>query len=208
MDFLKKLQKDNENLKVLEDNDLINDKELFKINDFEEFNPTGFVSRLLGMGDIEALLEKAKDAMTEEDAQDMGKKFLKGEFNMIDLYEQMKAMKKMGPLSKIAELIPGMGQIKMPKEALDVQQEKLENWKFIMDSCSKEELENPEIISGNRMERIAKGSGRSVKEVRELVKQYKQAKKMIKMFSGGSGGNMKNMEKMMKRMGGMKGMKF
>ena len=179
-----------------------------KINDFEEFIPTGFVSRLLGMGDIEALLEKAKDAMTEEDAQDMGKKFLKGEFNMIDLYEQMQAMKKMGPLSKIAELIPGMGQIKMPKEALDVQQEKLENWKFIMDSCSKEELENPEIISGNRMERIAKGSGRSVKEVRELVKQYKQAKKMIKMFSGGSGGNMKNMEKMMKRMGGMKGMKF
>ncbi len=176
-----------------------------KINDLEEFNPTGFVSRLLGMGDIEALLEKAKDAIDKEEAEDLGKKFLKGEFNLIDLYEQMQAMKKMGPLSKVAELIPGMGQLKLPKGALDVQQEKLEKWRYIMDSCTKEELENPEIISGNRMERIAKGSGTSVKEVREMIKQYKQSKKMVKMFSGG---NMKNMEKMMKRMGGMKGMKF
>ena len=177
-----------------------------KINDLEEFNPTGFVSRLLGMGDIEALLEKARDAVSEEDAEDMSKKFLKGEFNLVDLYDQMQAMKKMGPLSKIAELIPGMGQMKLPKEALDVQQEKLEKWKFILDSCTKEELEDPDIISGNRMERIATGSGRSVKEVRELLKQYKQSKKMVKMFSGG--GNMKNMEKMMKRMGNMKGGKF
>jgi signal recognition particle subunit SRP54 len=176
-----------------------------KINDFEEFNPTGFVSRLLGMGDIETLLEKAKEAVTEEEAEDMGKKFLKGDFNLVDLYEQMQAMKKMGPLSKIAELIPGMGQLKMPKEALEVQQEKLEKWKFIMDSCTKQELEDPDIISGNRMERIAKGSGTSVREVRELIKQYKQSKKMVKMLSGG---NMNNMDKMMKRMGKIKGMKF
>lgn len=170
-----------------------------KIQDLEEFNPKGFVSRLLGMGDIEALLEKAKDAISEEDAQDMGKKFLKGDFNLIDLYEQTQAMKKMGPLSKIAELIPGMGQLKLPKGALDVHEKKLKNWKFIMDSCSKSELEDPDLISGSRMERIAKGSGRSPKEVRELIKQYKQTKKMMKMFKGG--GNQKSMEKMMKRMG-------
>ena len=174
-----------------------------KINDLEEFNPEGFVSRLLGMGDIEALLEKAKEAITEEEAQDMGKKFLKGEFNLIDLYEQMQAMKKMGPLSKLVELVPGMGQLKLPKEMLEVQQGKLEKWRHIMDSCTKEELEDPEIISGDRVERIAKGSGVSVKEVRELIKQYRQSKKMMKMFKGGS---MKSMEKMMKKFSGGKGM--
>jgi signal recognition particle subunit SRP54 len=171
-----------------------------KINDLEEFNPKGFVSRLLGMGDIEALLEKAKDAISEEDAQDMGKKFLKGEFNLLDLYDQMQAMNKMGPLSKVMELVPGMGQLKLPKNALQVQEGKLKKWKYIMNSCTKKELEGPDIISGERMERIANGSGTKVKEVRELVKQYRQAKKMMKMFKGG--GSQKNMEKMMKRMGG------
>ena len=172
-----------------------------KINDFEEFNPQGFVSRLLGMGDIEALLNKAQDAISEEEALDMSKKFLKGEFNLIDLYEQMQAMKKMGTLSKIMELVPGMGQLKMPKEMLDVQQGKLEKWRYIMDSCTKEELEDPEIISGTRIDRIVKGSGVSTHDVRELIKQYRQSKKLMKMFKGG-----KNLDKLMKRMPGMKGM--
>ncbi len=169
-----------------------------KIKDLEEFKPEGFVSRLLGMGDIETLLEKAKEAISEEDAKDMSKKFLKGEFNLIDLYDQMQAMQKMGPLSKVMELVPGMGQLKLPKEAIEVQQEKLKKWRFIMDSCTKEELEDPEIISSERIERIARGSGTSAKEVRELLKQYRQSKKMMKMLKGGSP---KNMEKMMKRMG-------
>ena len=170
-----------------------------KINDLEEFDPEGFVSRLLGMGDIKLLLEKAKDVISEEDAKDLGKKFLKGEFNLIDLYEQMETMKKMGPLSKIAELIPGMGQLKIPKEAMNVQEGKLKKWRFIMDSCTKEELEEPDIISSTRIDRIAKGSGTNPKDIRELLKQYKQSKKMMKMFKGGK---MKNMEKMMKKMGG------
>jgi signal recognition particle subunit SRP54 len=174
-----------------------------KIADLEEFNPKNFVSRLLGMGDIETLLEKAREAISEEEAMDMSKKFLKGDFNLIDLYEQMQAMKKMGPISKIMELVPGMGQLKMPKEMLDVQQEKLDRWRYIMDSCTKEELEDPELISGTRIERIAKGSGVPTKEVRELIKQYRQSKKLMKMFKGG---NMKNMEQMMKKMPGMKGM--
>ena len=174
-----------------------------KINDLEEFNPKGFVSRLLGMGDIEALLEKAKDAISEETAEDMSKKILKGEFNLIDLYEQMQAMRKMGPLTKIMELLPGMGQLKLPKDALEVQEGKLEKWRYIMDSCTKDELEDPELISGTRIDRIARGSGISAKEIRELIKQYRQAKKMMRMFKGGS---MKNMEKMMKRMPGMKGL--
>lgn len=170
-----------------------------KIDDLEQFNPKGFVGRLLGMGDIEALLEKAKEAIKEEDAKDLSKKLLKGEFNLIDLYEQMEAMKKMGPLSKVMEMIPGMGQLKLPKELLNVQEKKLKNWRFIMDSCTKEELEEPEIINLGRIERIAKGAGRNVSEVRELLKQYKQSKKMMKLFKG------KDPEKMMKKIGGLKG---
>ncbi|MBS3128024.1 signal recognition particle protein Srp54 [Candidatus Woesearchaeota archaeon] len=174
-----------------------------KIDDLESFNPQGFVGRLLGMGDLEALLEKAKEAMNEEDAEDMSKRFLKGEFTLIDLYDQMQAMKKMGPLAKVMEMIPGMGQMNIPKELLQNQEVKLETWKYLLDSCTREELENADILDNNRIERIAKGSGRSILEVRELLKQYKQAKKMAKLLKG------QDPDKMMKNMqkgGGLKGL--
>ncbi|MBI1969647.1 signal recognition particle protein, partial [Candidatus Woesearchaeota archaeon] len=176
-----------------------------KIDDFEVFKPKNFVGRLLGMGDIEALLEKAKEAITEEEAQDLSKKLLKGEFNLIDLYEQMQAMRKMGPLSKVMEMIPGLGQIQLPKEMLNVQEEKLEKWKHAMASMTKKELEDPEILTSTRIDRIAKGSGVSASEVRELVKQYRMGKKMVKMLKGGRG-----MEQMMKKLqkGQLKGVKF
>jgi len=171
-----------------------------KVDDMEQFNPPGFVGRLLGMGDLEALLEKAKESMqmTEEEAEDLGKRFLKGEFNLIDLYEQMQAMKSMGSLSKIAEMIPGFGQLKLPKEMLDVQEGKLEKWRYAMDSFTKEELEDPDIVDANRIERIAKGSGVSSGEVRELLKQYRQSKKLVKMFKGSKG----DISKFMKKFGG------
>ena len=155
-----------------------------KIPDIEEFRPEGFVGRLLGMGDLEALLEKAKEAITEEEAQDMGRKFLKGEFNLIDLYEQMSALKKMGPIGKVMEMIPGMGQVKLPKEALQVQEKKLEVWRYIMNSMTKDELEDPEVITSSRVERIAKGAGTNAQEVRGLLKQYRQSKKLVKMMKG------------------------
>ena len=158
-----------------------------KIEDLEEFNPKGFVSRLLGMGDLEALLEKTKEAITEEQAKDLGKRFLKGEFNFIDLYEQMEAMSKMGPLSKIVELIPGFGSLNLPKEALQVQEDKLKRWKFALQSMTKEELENPDILDSNRIQRISKGSGVTASEVRDLIKQYKQSKKLIKLMKGSEG---------------------
>ncbi len=174
-----------------------------KIGDIEEFRPKGFVGRLLGMGDLEALLDKAKDAMTEEDAQDLGKRILKGDFNLIDLYEQMQAMKKMGSLSKIVEMVPGMGQLKLPKDVLNVQEEKLKKWRLAMDSCTRDELENPDIVDRSRIERIAHGSGIPTSDVRELLKQYRMSKKVVKMFKGNSS---KGMERMMKKMGGLKGM--
>ncbi|MDP2749499.1 MAG: signal recognition particle protein Srp54 [Nanoarchaeota archaeon] len=168
-----------------------------KVDDLEEFDPERFVGRMLGMGDLQTLLEKAKEAISEEEAQDLGKKLLKGEFNLIDLYSQMEAMKKMGPLSKVVEMIPGFSQIKIPKDMLQVQEGKLKKWKYMLNSMTKEELEEPEIISASRVDRIAKGSGCSVTDVRELLKQYKQSKKMMKMMKGSGG-----MDKMMRQMGG------
>ena len=173
-----------------------------KADALEEFRPEGFVGRILGMGDLESLLEKVHEAISEEDAKDLGKKFLKGEFNLIDLYEQMQAMKKMGPLTKVMELIPGFSGAKIPKELLENQEMKLDKWKYAMGSMTKDELEDPEIIDGSRVERIANGSGLTTGDIRELIKQYKQSKKLMKMMKG----NDKNMEKMMKQMqaGGMK----
>ena len=178
-----------------------------KIDDLEKFKPKNFVGKLLGMGDLEALLEKAKEAIDEDKAEDLGKRFLKGDFNLVDLYEQMQAMSKMGPLSKVVEMIPGFSQFKLPKDALQVQESKLKKWRYAMDSMTKKELENPDTITGSRIERIAKGSGLPVSDVRDLLKQYKQSKKLAKMFKGGSP---KKMEKMMQKMqkSGMQKVKF
>ncbi len=170
-----------------------------KVEDLEEFDPEGFVSRLLGMGDLKALLEKAQDAISEEKAQDLGKRFLKGDFNFIDLYEQMEAMSKMGPLSKIMELIPGMSNLNVPKEMLQVQESKLKKWKHILQSMTKEELENPDILTRSRIDRIAKGSGTNPGEVRELLKQYRQSKKLVKVFKGMD--KEPDMNKLMKKFG-------
>jgi len=170
-----------------------------RVDDLESFDPPGFVGRMLGMGDLNALLEKAKEAIPEGKAEDLSKRLLKGEFTLIDLFEQMEAMKKMGSLGKIMEMVPGMGQIKLPKDLLNVQEGKLEKWKHAMKSMTQEELEDPEVISTSRMDRISKGSGVSIKDIRELIKQYRTGKKMVKMFKGS---NPKNMQQMMKKFKG------
>ncbi|MEK6863468.1 MAG: signal recognition particle protein Srp54 [Nanoarchaeota archaeon] len=168
-----------------------------KQDDLELFHPQRFVGRLIGMGDLESLLEKAREVMTEEQAKDMQDKFLKGEFNLVDLYQQMQSMKKMGSFGKIMEMIPGMSSLKLPKEMLEVQEGKLEKWRYAMNSMTRKELEDPEIISAERIDRIAAGSGLKVGEVRELLKQYRQSKKLMKMFKGEG-----DINKMMKKMGG------
>ncbi len=168
-----------------------------KIDDLEMFYPARFVGRMIGMGDLETLLEKAKEVVFEEDAQAMQEKFMKGNFNLIDLYQQMKSLKKMGSFGKIMEMIPGMGSLKLPKEMLDVQEGKLEKWKFAMDSMTKIELENPDVMNAERIDRIASGSGIGIREIREMLKQYRQSKKMMKMFKGE-----KDINKMMSKMKG------
>ena len=165
-------------------------------NDLETFNPPNFVSRLLGMGDLEALLEKAREAISEEKSKDIEKRLLKGEFNLVDLYEQMQAMSKMGSLSKLMELIPGMSQLKLPKEVLDVHEDKLKHWKNGMNSMTRKELEEPEVIDGSRIRRIASGSGVPASEIRDLLKQYRLAKKMMSSIKG------KDPEKLMRKFKG------
>jgi len=167
------------------------------IDDFEEYKPKNFVSRLLGMGDLETLLKKASDAMHKDEAEKLSKKVLKGDMNLEDLYKQLESLQKMGPLSQIIGMIPGMGMSKIPKELLETQGEKMKFWKFVIQSMTPQEKEHPEIINSKRIARIAKGSGRPESDVRELIKQYNQMKKMMKTL-----GNQKQMQKLQKMFGG------
>jgi len=169
-----------------------------KIDDLEEFKAEGFVGRLLGMGDLEALLEKAKLAINENDAEAMKDKMLKGEFNLLDLFSQMESMKKMGSLKKIMGMIPGMGNMGISDNMLDVSESKLNSWKHLMNSMTREELENPDLISGTRIKRISNGAGLSESDLRALLKQYKQSKKMMKLMKGNM--SEKGMQKMMQKM--------
>lgn len=168
-----------------------------KIDDLEVYDPVRFVGRLLGMGDLQALLEKAKEAIEPEKAMDL----LKGEFSLQDFYSQLESVSKMGSLSKILEMIPGMGALKLPKEMVEVQEGKMKKWKYMMQSMTKEEKLNPDIIDSSRIQRIAKGSGTKPEEVKELIKNYNQTKKMMKKMHGGKMLKRGPMAGMMKGMG-------
>ena len=154
-----------------------------KIDDLEHFDPDSFISRLLGMGDIKALIEKIQEAVPEKKAEDLAKKMLSGKITMNDVYEQLNAVLNMGSLRRIMELLPiGFGMPTLDAEALEITQEKLKRFKVIIDSMTKKERENPSIIRGTRITRIARGSGTSEEEVRELLKYYEQLRTLYKSF--------------------------
>ena len=167
------------------------------IRDLEPFNANKFISRLLGMGDITALVDIAKTEIgDDQDVMDAGKNIMSGKFTLNDMYQQLKAMSKMGPLQKVMSLIPGMSKLedKMDYEAT---QAKLKKYRYIMDSMTNEEKDNPAIVKASRVQRIAVGSGTSVHNVRELLKQYASSKKAIK----GVMGNRKMRKQLMRQMG-------
>lgn len=188
-----------------------------KLQDIETFDPSSFVSRLLGMGDIKGLLEKAKMAMEEKDQEKMKERMEEGKFTLNDLYSQIKAMQNMGPLSKVAELIPGLGGLgggmgkKLP-QMFDVQEAKLKKWKYAIDSMTPYERENPETLNSARIARIAKGSNVSTTDIREMIKQHKLVKEMMSgsAMQGLASGQMdqKTMQKLAKKFGRRKMMKF
>lgn len=152
-----------------------------KIDELEVFNPPRFVSRILGLGDIESLIEKVRRVQldfTEEDAR----RLIEGKVNMRLVYKQLVSLRKMGPLGKIMQMIPGLG-VKIPFEVDSKQlEEKMSKWLAIINSMTYEELDNPDIIDRSRMKRIARGAGVEVEDVKELLKQYELVKKLSKQL--------------------------
>ena len=153
------------------------------LEDIEPFEPARFISRLLGMGDIQTLLEKAQESMTEEEALETTKKIMSGRFTLREMYDQMEMLTKMGPIKKIVSMLPGMPGL---TDKIDVEESQQRLWKFkvIMDSMTEEEMEDPRIIKSTRILRIARGSGVDPKDVRELLRQYNISKKAVKGFLG------------------------
>lgn len=155
-----------------------------KIVDLEHFEPTRFVSRLLGMGDIQTLLEKAQEAVEMETAEKLSKKFMSGKFTLKDMYEQMDMISGMGPLQKLMDLLPFGMKAKLPEGTMDDAQARLGKFKVIMDSMTDKELEEPGIVRSSRIKRIAYGAGVEPKNVKELLKYYNMTKRMMKGFGG------------------------
>lgn len=154
-----------------------------RTDDIEKFEPSRFISRLLGMGDIQSLLEKAEEVIDEEKAEKTAKKLLSGKFTLHEMYEQMDMLSDMGPLKKIMGMLPlGMTK-KVPDIAMGQTQERLKKFKHIMNSMTDEEMKNPQIVKSSRIKRIARGSGTESKEVKALLKYYNQTRKMMKGFS-------------------------
>ncbi len=186
-----------------------------KINDLEEFNPKQFLSRLLGMGDLQALIEKVKSVTDGKKQEKISKSLEEGKLNLEDVVSQVKAMNSLGGFEKIKDMIPGFSGIekKIPENLMENQQEKISKWEHIIKSMTKEEKENPEIIEKQttRIGRIAKGAGVHTSDIRSLLKQYKMLNEMLKtgnpMESGlGGGMSQKQMQKLAKKF--MKGGKF
>ncbi|TRO49007.1 signal recognition particle protein Srp19, partial [Candidatus Bathyarchaeota archaeon] len=153
-----------------------------KIEDLEQFVPGRFIGRLLGMGDIESLVAKVKEAEVEVSEKDINA-LLSGKFTLTDMYQQMEAMRKMGPLQKVLQMVPGFSY-QLPDADLDMAEERMDRFKYIIDSMTPEEREDPKIINASRTRRIARGSGTEEREVRELIKQYNATRKMLRQLKG------------------------
>ncbi len=167
-----------------------------KIDEFEVFYPDRLASRILGMGDVVSLVEKAQENMDEEESMRMAEKMMKAEFDFEDFLSQMKQMKKMGSMGSIAKMLPGMGNVKVG----DKEEASLGRNEAIILSMTKEERRLPRILAGSRRKRIAEGSGVQIKDVNQLIKQFSQMQKMMKKMKGGK------MKKLMSSFGGSDGM--
>ncbi len=155
-----------------------------KADAFEQFYPDRLASRILGMGDVLTFIEKAEKTLDEKKALELQKKVKNATFNMEDLLEQLKAIKKMGPIAQLAEMLPGMGRLaaKLPDGA---QEEQLKKVEAIVQSMTPRERQNPSIIGGSRRKRIARGSGTAPHDVNQLLNQFQQMQKIMKMGAGG-----------------------
>lgn len=159
-----------------------------KLSDLEQFYPDRMASRILGMGDVLSLIEKASDAIDEEKAKAMTQKLKKAQFDFEDYLESMQQMKKMGGLASVMNMMPGMANPKMKNVDLDEGDKQLKRVESIIYSMTIQERQNPDILNPSRKRRIAKGAGVDISEVNRVVKQFEQMKKMMKQLPGMMGG--------------------
>ncbi len=169
------------------------------MKDLEKYDPERFVSQLIGYGDLQGLLER----VDEDQAEEQVKRMMEGEFTLEDFQDQMKQVQSMGSLDEVMGKIPGINKSKLPDGLIDIQEEKMERFNYIIDSMTPAERKDPKLINPSRKKRIAHGSGTDTKDVSELIKLYRQSKKAMKMFKGGRGGLRGNLQKMMKQFGGL-----
>lgn len=159
-------------------------------DDLEQFVPSNYVGRILGIGDVASLVEKVREAeikIPEKKARAM----LEGRFNLKDMYDQLEAVRKMGPLKKVLGMLPGAANL--PDDAMENAEEKMDAWRVMIQSMTKDEVEEPKTIDSSRARRIARGSGRTEKEVKELVNQYTMMKKMMKSMKRRQGAMMRRL---------------
>ncbi len=179
-----------------------------EVGDVERFEPSGFISRLLGMGDLKQLAERVERAMEETGLEDDDwdpEDMLQGSFTLKDMQKQMEAMNNMGPLDQVMDMIPGMGggmMDQLPDDAMDVTQDRMRDFDVVMDSMTENELEYPRAIGASQIERIARGAGKPEERVRELLQQHKMMEQTIKQFQGMGDGDMQRMMKKMQQQGG------
>lgn len=184
------------------------------IKDIERFDPDGFISRLLGMGDLKQLAERVERAMEgtgDEDDDWDPEDILKGDFTLRDMQRQMETMNNMGPLDQVMDMIPGFGggsglMDELPDDIMEVTEERMREFEIIMDSMTEEELEDPSRIGQSRITRIARGSGTSEDRVRELLEQHRTMERMLGQFQGMGDSDMQRMMKQMQGQGGMGGL--
>lgn len=169
-----------------------------KLDDFEQFHPERMASRILGMGDVLTLIEKAENVMTQKDAEKLTKKFKENTFDMDDLLDQMKQIKKMGSMKSIIGMLPGVGD---KLKDIDVDDSQLNRIEAIITSMTKAERAKPSIINPSRKRRIAAGSGNKVEDVNRLLKQFEQMQKTMKQFTGKN--SKMNLRKARKKLAGM-----
>ena len=159
-------------------------------DDLEQFVPSNFVGRILGIGDVASLVEKVREAEIKI-PEKKARAILEGRFNLKDMYDQLEAVRKMGPLKKVLGMLPGGANL--PDDAMENAEEKMDAWRVMIQSMTKVEVEEPKSIDSSRARRIARGSGRTEKEVKELVNQYTMMKKMMKRMKGRQGAMMKRL---------------
>jgi signal recognition particle subunit SRP54 len=160
------------------------------IDDLEQFVPSNFVGRILGIGDVASLVEKVREAEIKI-PEKKARAILEGRFNLKDMYDQLEAVRKMGPLKKVLGMLPGGANL--PDDAMENAEEKMDAWRVMIQSMTKGEVEEPKIIDSSRARRIARGSGRTEREVKELVNQYSMMKKMMKSMKRRQGTMMRRL---------------